>query len=388
MELGFLAETDERTPSSDGLTARKLDHLVSYQPRPFSSLEVEVTTRCNLYCPSCPRVRLGSTWINQDMTLACFEKAAASLDRFETVHFRGWGEPLLNPCFPEMVRLAYQSGARLVLTTNGQQMPDLGLLPYFKAILFRLDYGRAATYERRNPGSGFNRVIFNISQVLHARDSIGSAHPQIILLFAKNKYSLRELPAYLETAIRLQPDRVGFYQPFFHVRRIDSSGELPADLDPGLIQTVDARLEAMARAAGLDMVNQPVLFSQEKDRRPRCPLTPTTSLFLSWRGHLAGCRFSTLPVIHGTYTQIVGGRARSRANVIFGSLRRNSLDSLVEHQKRWEFRQTCHQTGWCLDPEDHGTGHPARPGSVRSKRRGNLIFLGHGSAKSDFGSKR
>ncbi len=342
MELGFLPQWDSIETTGDYLPLRKLSAIVNYRSRPYRSLEIELSTRCNLFCPSCPRANYGANWIDRDMSLETFERIVGAFDRFETIHFRGWGEPLLNPHFPEMVRMAYQSGAKLVLTTNGVNRIDPGLLPYFGAVNFRLDYGRAHTYERRNSQTKFNRVIFNISQVLHDRDLDQSPRPKVILLFAKNKYSLKELPAYLENAIRLSPDRVVFYQPKFHVRPVDFRGQLPTDVDIELVAQMDRRLSDMAGAAGLDMLIQRV---DPQNRPTPCGFDPGRSLFANWRGQVALCRYSALPVANGQYFRYRKDKASVLQTRVLGNLSRKALGQIVAcrslNRTRKECRSVC-----------------------------------------------
>ena len=360
MELGYLPESINLDSPDYHFTSRKLEVLVPYSPRPFPCLEIGITTRCNLFCPTCPRTTLQRSWIDRDMTLECFEKVSQVFDRFETIHFRGWGEPLLNPYFPEMVRLAYQSGARLVLTTNGFQMLNLGLLPYFQAIIFRLDYGQASTYERRNPSAKFNRVVFNISRVLHSRDANQSLHPQILILFCKNKYSLRELPNYLETAAKLQPDRVVFYQPDFFARKIDEQGRLPSDIDLGLIEKIDRLIESRAKAAFLDVVNQPV--NKARDPNRPCCCDSGKSIFINSCGCVAPCRNSALPVVGRAFTRYVAGQEEIQQKALFGSLLNKPLEGIVESRAYQDFRAACRKGDWskiksgCVDSRPDRAG--------------------------------
>ena len=328
MELIFVPHEcrDSRMESVD--SPRKLSHLINYRPRPYDTLEIELTTRCNLYCPSCPRTSLRYSWLDRDMSFETFEKVSRCFDRFETIHFKGWGEPVLHPHFPEMVRLAHQSGARLVLSTNGVKKCNPGLLPYFHCLLIRLDYGLAKTYERRNPKARFNRAVLNISQILHKREQDDSRWPKVVLLFVKNRHSLGELPAYLETGVRLAPDRVVFYNPFFHFRGADDRAELPGEVDSGLIARIDRILEIRAQAAGVDMVNQP----DRNLRRPGpvCQRDPHKHLFVSWNGQTAQCRNMALPLVTGQFTRYAQGEEEVVTLAHTGSLLRDSLEDLMK----------------------------------------------------------
>ena len=330
MELTFVPHECPGSGMDPMGSSRKLHNLVGYRPRPYDTLEIELTTRCNLYCPSCPRTSLRHSWLDRDMSWETFEKVSRSFDWFETIHFKGWGEPVLHPHFPEMVRLAHQSGARLVLSTNGADMFNPGLLPYFHCLLVRLDYGLARTYERRNPQSRFNRAVMNISRILHQRDQNDSHWPRVVVMFVKNRHSLGELPDYLETAVRLAPDRVIFYQPYFHFREVDDRAQLPGEVDPGLIARIDRILEIRAKAAGLELINQPEL----DPGRPSAPCQrePGKHLFVAWNGQTALCRNMALPLATGQFTRYTLGLEEVVSTVCTGSLLRDPLEDLMKYR--------------------------------------------------------
>lgn len=84
----------------------------------LTTLNVEITNRCNLRCVYCP--------VNRDLarpkTEMPFEAFVDLLDRSPTVEtllpFQ-WGEPLLHPRWADMLRAAKARGIRTFLTTNG-----------------------------------------------------------------------------------------------------------------------------------------------------------------------------------------------------------------------------------------------------------------------------
>ena len=160
------------------LSPRGPEVLPASLPDPLPALSwrsARVATFAVLPVPGTSSVSSGliGTW-----AWTLLKKYCRPFDQFQTIHFRGWGEPLLNPHFSEMVTMASDSGARLVLTTNGQIMPKPDTLKRFENIFFRLDYGTAATYERRNPWARFNRAILNISQTIHLAGTDSAAAPQ------------------------------------------------------------------------------------------------------------------------------------------------------------------------------------------------------------------
>ena len=85
-------------------------------PFRYLTLQVEVTTACNLNCKICLRRGLGRP--DEFLPLGDFKKILDS-GSFRYVGLHGWGEPLLNPDLFEMVRYAESRGVSTNLTANG-----------------------------------------------------------------------------------------------------------------------------------------------------------------------------------------------------------------------------------------------------------------------------
>ena len=94
--------------------------------RPFDCLQVEVTSRCPGRCTYCPQTVLRQQWLARDMDWDTFVPLWPLMRRASRVHLQGWGEPLLNPLFFDMVALARKAGCDVSTTTSGLLMtPEL-----------------------------------------------------------------------------------------------------------------------------------------------------------------------------------------------------------------------------------------------------------------------
>ena len=84
----------------------------------LTTLNVEVTNRCNLRCSYCPVNRS----LARPKTDLPFDRFIDILDRSPTVKtllpFQ-WGEPLMHPRMIDMIEVAAKRGIRTYLTTNG-----------------------------------------------------------------------------------------------------------------------------------------------------------------------------------------------------------------------------------------------------------------------------
>lgn len=79
--------------------------------------QIEITNRCNLDCPMCPRKRLNLK--NADMDLDLFYKIINKLSGVREITLSGWGEPLMHPCLDRMIAYCNARHKKIKLTTNG-----------------------------------------------------------------------------------------------------------------------------------------------------------------------------------------------------------------------------------------------------------------------------
>jgi MoaA/NifB/PqqE/SkfB family radical SAM enzyme len=83
-------------------------------------LQLEPTTACNLDCPFCLRRSLNRS--EDDISFDDFRSIIdTSKSRYLTLH--GWGEPLLHPDLPAMIRYATEKKISVNFTTNATLLP-------------------------------------------------------------------------------------------------------------------------------------------------------------------------------------------------------------------------------------------------------------------------
>ena len=99
---------------------------------------LEVTTRCNLRCPMCPKFAEGSAIAEADLPLDLFQRLLPSLARTRMLVLNGLGEPLLHPELETMIALArkkmppeghigFQSNGLLLNRDRGERLITAGL---------------------------------------------------------------------------------------------------------------------------------------------------------------------------------------------------------------------------------------------------------------------
>ena len=159
----------------DGLITRRLKVMHDiFAPRvtargvPFEFV-LEVTARCNLLCPMCPRSvpNYMDAVPDQDMDMDTFHRV---LDRVRDVAtlvwFTGRGEPMMNKHFMRMIREFREAGVAVGVSTNGtfltpkqqERILDTGL----DYLIVSFDGADKETFEKIRIGADFEKVRDNV----------------------------------------------------------------------------------------------------------------------------------------------------------------------------------------------------------------------------------
>ncbi len=173
-------------------------------PVPPLRLQVEVTNRCNINCVMCSRhkteLKLG------DIPSALYDKVSElSKHAQETILF-GYGEPIISPAFFELLPRIHSS--RFGFFTNGLIMtPRLmdrirgATKARLSSLVFSIDGGTCATYERIREKSSWDKVLANLAAMAEYRREKGLDF-ELRVAFVAMQDNVRELPALYE---RLDP---------------------------------------------------------------------------------------------------------------------------------------------------------------------------------------
>jgi radical SAM protein with 4Fe4S-binding SPASM domain len=140
------------------------------------SVTAETTTRCNLQCPMCLRVR--DDLPPQDMPRELFERLwKTGRPSFDHLILYGLGEPLCDPDFLAKAALAARRCRAVQVSTNAllldenraRALLDSGI----NQIIFSLDAARPETYARLRPGGDYATTVQNIEAFLRLNEERG-----------------------------------------------------------------------------------------------------------------------------------------------------------------------------------------------------------------------
>jgi len=161
-------------------------------------ITLESTSKCNLYCPMCPRHTY--TFDNEDMDLNLYRKIISDCKGYvEFAWTYGIGEPMLHPAIFEMIRITREAGIRTGMSTNAtlmdssrvDQLLDSGL----DYLILAFDGASKETYEKYRAGANFERSRENSLRFLARKLERGSAI-HVVVLMVLLKENMREIEEY------------------------------------------------------------------------------------------------------------------------------------------------------------------------------------------------
>ncbi|HEX7181343.1 MAG TPA: radical SAM protein, partial [Thermoanaerobaculia bacterium] len=170
--LGRLERFD---PSEVGPAAPSLLYDTPEHPR---SVQMEITTRCNLTCAYCSHRELED---KRDLPLDRFLELLNRVDltRVDNVDFTGLGEPVMHRDLPAMVREVLRRGSptHVRVVTNGTVMIPKRYEPLCEAgitsIAFSIDSLDPEKFARSRGGARLDQVLENLESLVAYRDRHG-----------------------------------------------------------------------------------------------------------------------------------------------------------------------------------------------------------------------
>lgn len=182
---------------------------------------IEVTSRCNLYCPMCPR-EVSTTVGNKDMGMDTFRRILERVRSHASfIWMAGLGEPMMNKHFLTMVREVKQAGIAVGASTNGtfltdkwqQRLLDSGL----DLLIVSFDGADKETYEKVRIGADFDKVCSNVRRFAALKAQRSASKPWLILQMIELKHTQGQAKRFKDMwnipgvdAVRIKKDELQF----------------------------------------------------------------------------------------------------------------------------------------------------------------------------------
>jgi radical SAM protein with 4Fe4S-binding SPASM domain len=167
-------------------------------PQGLHKIYLEPTNLCNLNCSTCIR----RDWRDPQgmMEMETYEHLIRQLPDLRTVrtlHFGGYGEPLLHPEIERMLRMAKEAGRKTELITNAllldHPMAEKLVDARLDTLIFSVDGVSPETYEAIRVGASFASFKENVATLARVKSQKGRVRPQIGLEFVVMKQNIQDL---------------------------------------------------------------------------------------------------------------------------------------------------------------------------------------------------
>lgn len=184
-------------------------------------LMVEPTNRCNLRCLLCP-VSAGLKRPTGDLSPDLFEKVMAEVGEYVFLLLLwDWGEPLLHPASPDLIRAARARGIKVVTASNGHPLAYEHTARRLVAsgldtLIIALDGITQETYSRYRHGGDLETVLRGVRNVVAQKRTQQSATPLVNLCFLVMRHNEGEIPRLRELARDLGVDVLTLKKLHFH----------------------------------------------------------------------------------------------------------------------------------------------------------------------------
>lgn len=290
---------------------------------------IEVTTKCNFACITCIRSSWEDSLLHMDW--ATFENILDNLKdlpNLESVHFGGFGEPMMHPKIFDMLRAVKELGLKVEMITNGsyltedniQKLIDLELDVLFTS----LDSPDEEEYNEIRQGADFQDVFHNVKKLQAMKLERKTKKPELGIEFVAMKKNYAKLPKLIRMAWDLHASKVIVSNLIpYHESMKD---EIVYDIDDtGCLFKGESFVTAI----------RATMSSMKLRTERHCKFVKDKSLCINYQGNVSPC----YALMH-TYECYIYGRKKQMYPCYLGNVNEKKLRDIWMDSKYVTFRQT------------------------------------------------
>jgi len=353
-------------------------------------MQLEVTTKCNLWCTMCATTYDGSRTEKGrtgHMSFEMLENLKGILPFVARCYMFGNGEPLLHPHFLDFVRIISDYGIVIQFNTNGTLLDEkmrVGLVSSgVDTITFSIDGATKETYESIRIGAKFATVIGNIKALSRLKGEKGQNSPHLGIAMVAMRQNIEEFPAMVSLAADLGVENVHLepliwqgdpaYRKYYAEQNLSNldSRKVTAILEQA--RTVGANCGVRLSSPFFDKMGDydyPAMVATAEGPSHQNPVNlqrttdlictePWTTIFVKWNGEVRTCCAS---------------------QAIFGDVSRRSIEDLWNNDEYMSYRYGL----------AHGNPPPECLNCLKNGRTRHIIpeiayFLSQSSAAKEYG---
>lgn len=157
------------------------DDFISHAAVQRFDYQIDISGVCNLRCISCPQGNFNWRPKPGFMDVQTYEKVLRKILREDpfvgAVSLYNWGEPLLNPHLPEIIRFSNELGVHTAISSNLNIQQDFSDVIRSRPTWFRASVsGFGKSYEVTHTGGSWRLFLRNLNRLQVLRDEY---HPDL-----------------------------------------------------------------------------------------------------------------------------------------------------------------------------------------------------------------
>lgn len=179
------------------------------------SIQIEITTKCNINCPLCLRTIDPAKVVDADMPIDLFKSIIRQLKgKTRDVSLVGLGEPLLHPEIFSMIRFAKENELEVSIIDNftlidrekSLKLIDSGL----DNLYVSFDNTSKEEFEKRRTGAIFEKVVDNIKLFIKTKKELKTKTPAFIFKSTISNSNFAEVYKLIQFAEDIGADGINF----------------------------------------------------------------------------------------------------------------------------------------------------------------------------------
>lgn len=171
-------------------------------------LEIDLTNFCNQNCKFCKDKAFRDEMAQSLSVETVKELSSQLIGRLSKIIISGGGEPTVHPKFESLMRNLAETGAKLVLVTNGELLESFAhvIKETCGEVIISIDANSFHAYNKLHRGTKFShpRVLSGIKQLTKNKERNYS----VVASFLINAYNYFEVESFIETMSALKVDKV------------------------------------------------------------------------------------------------------------------------------------------------------------------------------------
>ena len=305
--------------------------------RPFSTWQIELTTRCPLLCKMC--IRSESTeWQYQDMPLEDFKNILPYLKDVETVVLEGWGESLLHRDLSECIRLVKKEGSQVGFVTSGMGLTKNRVSELIEAgidfVGFSIAGTTTETHDAIRVNSHLPEVLDAIRLFQEEQKRRGILRPKMHLIFPMVKDNVHEVPSVPSFAKEAGIEEVVITNICHTINRWQETQRV------FVWENVKSQYEEIVKQAEVNArklnirLKKPDLTAFNV---PVCAENPLRNLYISAEGEVSPCVY-LYPPLPSPFRRIFCEKEYRTDKVSFGNIFKEPFSAIWNSSNYKEFR--------------------------------------------------